>query len=255
MESGQARFSVLFEDVHLLAVDKPAGIHSAPLRPGESGTLLGAVLACYPEVAGLPGIKSVEPGLLHRLDLETSGILLVARTPEAFRRLRAAFAAGLVRKVYTALCACPPDLRAGRLLSAESRFAPYGRGRKRVRAIAAGDEGRRRGESARRQASAELYRTEAHVLERRSGWALVEAATCKGFRHQVRAHLALLGLPIAGDGLYGVPAPAGAPDRLYLHATVIELAHPISGEPLRLRSPLPAEFRLPPVGRRNSASQ
>jgi 23S rRNA pseudouridine1911/1915/1917 synthase len=253
MENGQTRFSVLFEDGHLLAVDKPAGVHSAPLRPGESGTLLGAVLARYPEVAGLPGIKSVEPGLLHRLDLETSGILLVARTAEAFRSLRAAFAAGRVRKVYTALCACRTELEAGRRLRIESRFAPYGRGRKRVRAIAAENEGRPRAQRARkeRQASAGLYRTEAQVLERRGPWALVQAVTFKGFRHQVRAHLAQLELPIAGDALYGIPPPAGAPARLYLHASAIELAHPISGEPLRLCSPLPPEFRLPLGGGAN----
>jgi 23S rRNA pseudouridine1911/1915/1917 synthase len=247
MASGLPELSVLFEDGHLLAVDKPAGIHSAPLRPGESGTFLGAVLARYPEVAGLPGIKAVEPGLLHRLDRETSGVLLVARTAEAFRNLRAAFAVGRVRKVYTALCACRTELQAGRRLWAESRFAPHGRGRKRVRAIAAEDEARPRAHRARkeRQASAGLYRTEAQVLERRGPWALVQAATLKGFRHQVRVHLAWLGLPIAGDALYGVPAPAGAPARLYLHAAVIELAHPISGEPLRLGSPLPPEFRLP----------
>lgn len=241
MASGLPEFSVLFEDAHLLAVDKPAGVHSAPLRPGESGTLLGAVLARYPEVAGLPGIKSVEPGLLHRLDLETSGILLVARTAEAFRSLRAAFGAGRVWKAYTALCACRTELPAGRRLWTESRFAPYGRGRKLVRTIAAGDEGR----PAARHASAGLYRTEAQVLERRGQWALVQATVLKGFRHQVRVHLAQLELPIAGDSLYGVPAPAGAPARLYLHAAAIELDHPASGEPLRLCSPLPPEFRLP----------
>jgi 23S rRNA pseudouridine1911/1915/1917 synthase len=237
MDRGFPELSVLFEDGQLLAVDKPAGIHSAPLHPGEAGTLLGAVLARYPEVAALPGLKSVEPGLLHRLDLETSGILLVARTEEAFRTLRAAFAAGRVRKQYLALCACRAEVRAGKRLRLESRFAPFGRGRKRVRAVA--PEGGKA-----REASA-IYRTEARVLQRRGPWALVQASTLKGFRHQVRVHLAELGLPIAGDTLYGVPAPEGAPARLYLHAAAVELDHPASGRPLRLDSPLPPEFRLP----------
>ena len=242
--SVQPGLSILYEDGQLLAVDKPAGVHSAPLRPGESGTLLGLVIARYPEVAGLPGIKPVEPGLLHRLDRETSGILLVARTAEAFSSLRAEFEAGRVRKEYIALCACRVEARAGKRLWLESRFAPYGRGGRRVRVLLPGEEGR----YAARQASPRLYRTEVQVLERQGSWALVRANLLRGFRHQVRAHLAHLGLPIAGDDLYGVEAPPGVPERLYLHASALELPHPASGQALRLSSPLPPEFRLPPAG-------
>ena len=242
--------TVLFEDGQLLAVDKPAGVHSAPLRPGESGTLLGRVIARYPEVAGLPGIKPVEPGLLHRLDRETSGILLVARTVEAFHTLRAAFAAGRVKKQYTALCACRIEAQAGERLRLESRFAPYGRGGQRVRLLLPGDEGGPQGRRARKEpkASPRLYQTEVQVLERQGSWALVRASLLRGFRHQVRAHLAHLGLPIAGDELYGVKAPSGAPERLYLHATALELTHPASEQELRLSSPLPSEFRFPAGG-------
>jgi 23S rRNA pseudouridine1911/1915/1917 synthase len=242
-----AELVVLFEDGELLAVDKPAGVHSAPLRRGETGTLLGAVLARFPEVAGLPGIKPVEPGLLHRLDLETSGILLVARTAEAFRNLRQVFTDGRVRKEYTALCACRAEARAGERMRMESRFAPFGRGRKSVRALLPEEEGRPAARRAEKAAPG-LYRTEAEILERRGSWALVRAFILKGFRHQVRVHLAHLGLPIAGDSLYGVAVPAGAPVRLYLHASAIELPHPATGQPLRLISPLPPEFRLPPEG-------
>lgn len=234
----------MLEDGQILAVDKPAGVHSAPLRRGERGTLLGLVIARYPEVAGLPGIKPVEPGLLHRLDRETSGILLVARTADAFYALRAEFAAGRVKKQYTALCACRIDARAGKRLWLESRFEPYGRGRKRVRVLLPEEEAR----PAAREASPRLYRTEVQVLERQGSWALVQACLLRGFRHQVRAHLAWLGLPIAGDALYGVEAPPGAPERLYLHASALELRHPASGQVLRLSSPLPPEFRLPPDG-------
>jgi 23S rRNA pseudouridine1911/1915/1917 synthase len=240
----QPALSVLFEDSQLLAVDKPPGVHSAPLRRGEGGTLLGLVLARYPEVAGLPGIKPVEPGLLHRLDRETSGILLVARTAEAFHSLRAAFEAGRVRKEYTALCACRIEARAGERLHLESRFAPYGRGGRRVRVLLPDEEGK----PAAQKASPRLYRTEVEVLDRQGSWALVRASLLRGFRHQVRAHLAHLGLPIAGDGPYGVQAPPGAPERLYLHASALELPHPASGKALRLSSPLPPEFRLPAGG-------
>jgi 23S rRNA pseudouridine1911/1915/1917 synthase len=244
MDGTQPGLAVLFEDDQILAVDKPAGVHSAPLRMGESGTLLGLVFARYPEVTGLPGIKAVEPGLLHRLDRETSGILLVARTAEAFNALREEFMAGRVKKQYTALCACRIEAWAGERLRLESRFAPYGRGRMRVRVLIPGEEGR----YAARKAAPGLYRTEIEVLERQGSWALVQASLLRGFRHQVRAHLAHLGLPIAGDELYGVEAPRGAPERLYLHASALELRHPASGQALRLSSPLPPEFRLPGGG-------
>jgi 23S rRNA pseudouridine1911/1915/1917 synthase len=85
---------ILFQDTALLAVEKPTGMHTAPLHPGEGGTLLAMVIDAFPEVAGLPGVKSVEPGLVHRLDRETSGVVVIARTAEAFDRLRGAFAAG-----------------------------------------------------------------------------------------------------------------------------------------------------------------
>jgi 23S rRNA pseudouridine1911/1915/1917 synthase len=233
--------SILYEDGHLLAVDKPAGIHSSPLREGEPGTFLGRVIERYPEVAGLPGIKSMEPGLLHRLDRETSGVLLVARTVEAFERLHAEFAAGRVKKEYLAVC-IPVERDKARWesrLRIESRFAPFGPGGRKVRVILPEEEGKR----AARKAAPDRYLTEAEVLEARGPLLLVRAVLVRGFRHQVRAHLACFGLPIAGDPLYGAPVPPGAAARLYLHAAAVELLHPADGSPLRIRSPLPPEFR------------
>jgi 23S rRNA pseudouridine1911/1915/1917 synthase len=224
-------FCVLYEDSHLLAIDKPAGLHTAPLQPGEGGTLLGEVIARYPEIASLPGIKPMEPGLLHRLDRETSGVVIVARTAEAFAALRAQFAAKQVCKEYLAVCVSAA-VPAGPL-RIESRFAPYGPGRKEVRVVL---------EAGRRNVSSRLYATEAQVLEARGGRALVRAGLLRGFRHQVRAHLAHLGLPILGDPLYGVPCPAGVPARLYLHAARVDLLHPVTGAALSIRSPVPPEF-------------
>ena len=234
---------VLYADADLIALDKPAGRHTAPLRPGETGTMLGEAIGRFPEIAGLSGIKSVEPGLLHRLDRDTSGVVVVARNAAAFQNLRAQFRAGRVRKEYLALCVPQAGsapvwpVQAGQRFVLESRFAPYGPGRRKVRVVPAGADG-----GAGREASPGTYRTEAEVLEARGPRVLVRAVIVRGFRHQVRAHLAHLGLPIAGDPLYGVPVPPGTRGRLYLHASAVELRHPDGGRPLCIRSPLPPDF-------------
>lgn len=259
MPNPDPAFRVLFADAALLAVDKPSGLHTAPLHPGETDNLLALVTARHPEVAGLPGIKPTEPGLLHRLDRDTSGVVLIARTAEAFRDLRAQFRAGAVRKEYLAACIPRSPVRAGQRLVVESRFAPFGPGRRKVRVVPltgggdrTGGSPARRGRGSRR-ATAAVYRTEAEVLEVRGGVALVRAVIARGFRHQVRAHLAHVGLPLVGDPLYGAPwhalqtaAPLApdAPARLGLHASAIELRRPGSGERLRIDCPLPTDFAL-----------
>jgi 23S rRNA pseudouridine1911/1915/1917 synthase len=228
---------VLFEDPAMLVVDKPPGVHTAPLRAGEEGTLLQMVLQAYPEVAAVPGVKTVEPGLVHRLDRETSGLVLVARTAAAFRSLRASFSAGAARKTYVAVCFSEvPE----KTLTLESSFAPYGPGRRKVRVVLrqAGTGG---------AATRTVYRTDAEVIAREGGRALVRAAINRGFRHQVRAHLAYLGFPIYGDPLYGasVPGvPAGLEQRMYLHAARIELPHPETGAPLVVESRVPGSFTV-----------
>jgi len=274
---------VRYEDPHLLAVEKPPGVHTAPLRAGETGTLLEAVIALYPEVGRLAGIKAIEPGLLHRLDRDTSGLVLVARTTESFAKLRASFEAHAVEKGYLAVCrrltleALPsvrergalaglPQLLPGDCLRIESRFAPFGPGRRRVRlvdALVGGDDAGARPPSgslppaerlphvgaqvgSRRppaETTARRYATDIELLDERCGLVLIRARIVTGFRHQVRAHLAALGLPILGDRLYGEPGPCEPFDRLYLHAAILTLTHPYDGRRLSLRSPLPEEFR------------
>lgn len=294
---------VRYEDPLFLAVEKPAGMHSAPLRAGEGGTLLDEVILRFPEVAGLPGIKAVEPGLLHRLDRETSGLLVVARSAEGFERLRASFEAGLVDKGYVAICrtaesdprgGCPspssPFSSGVIRVRIESRFAPFGPGRRRVRVVGpeilsfgrganpgqagqasrgqslpglAPAESESRGRSGRGREPPETtqrtYRTEVEIAAWQNGCCLVHVRLSSGFRHQVRAHLAALGLPILGDELYGEGASDGAESiprlasgldrpagplarRLYLHAESLDLPHPSTGAPVRIRSPLPPEF-------------
>ena len=201
---------VVLEDPDFVVVAKPAGMHTAPLRAGEEGTLLGWVLARFPEVAGVPGLKPVEPGLLHRLDGDTSGLVLVARTPEAWQALLAAARAGRFVKHYRAIVSVAVGAPEGtrqllmepaRVLTSElplpieSAFRAWGPGRRRVAALPPSVAGGGR-----------LYRTTILAIEQQAGppaetffRVLVELAT--GFRHQVRVHLGAVGLPIAGDPL------------------------------------------------------
>jgi 23S rRNA pseudouridine1911/1915/1917 synthase len=223
---------VLYEDADLVAVSKPAGIPSHPLRPGEGGTLAEALVARYPECARA-SIDPREGGLGHRLDRGTSGVLVAARHPEAWRRLRQALAAPGCEKLYLAEVVGEPQ--PGSLLSlpsvhriADDRWsvtAAIGRiGRSGARVKL--DGGRNPLDA----------RTEVHLLERRGATALVEARLSKGRAHQVRAHLAYLGTPVVGDVLYGRD-PENT--ELHLHAAVLTLHHPTTGRPLRLEAPIP----------------
>ena len=227
---------VCFEDKSMVVIDKPAGLHTAPLPHGETDTLLARAVEAYPEIASLPGIKSVEPGLVHRLDAETSGLVVIARTEQAFTALRAAFAARAATKRYLACCSCmDPEGLPARI---ETRFAPYGRGRAMVRVVLLDEPARR----AARNATRESYRTDVRWMGGAPGRALLEASITRGFRHQVRAHLSFLGYPLFGDPLYGTPAPAGCAPRMYLHAWRIEMSHPVTGALTTVESPAPPEF-------------
>ena len=231
--------AVLFEDQSLIALDKPAGLHTAPLRAGEPDTLLARVIERFPEVGGLPGVKPVEPGLVHRLDRETSGIVVVARTAEAFSVLRAQFEAGEALKEYRAVCRSNAAVGAPMRFSVQSRFAAFGPGRRMVRVVLPDTRGAR----VLREASLVVYSTEAHIDAREGERVFLSAELRVGFRHQVRAHLSHMGYPIYGDPLYGVSVPEGAPVRMYLHASAISLRHPVTGEPMRIQSEVPEAFR------------
>jgi 23S rRNA pseudouridine1911/1915/1917 synthase len=231
---------VCYEDASMVVIDKPSGLHTAPLRAGDPDTLLGMVIARFPEVAGLPGVKTVEPGLVHRLDRDTSGCVVIARTASAFEALRDAFASGSALKEYAAACACTPGAPASSAerLHIESRFAAYGEGHRRVRVVLPGDTAKR----GTRAAAPDLYATEAQIISRSDDRVLLTVSIRRGFRHQIRTHLAFLGFPILGDGLYGVPVPSGHTPRMYLHASRIELPHPATGALMVVESALPQGF-------------
>lgn len=227
---------VLYQDSHLVAVDKPAGIPSHPLRPGETGTVANALVALYPECAGA-GEDPREGGLVHRLDIETSGVLLAARDRTTWVAVRALFAARQVDKRYWALTSGPIAEQGTVDLPLRHR------GETRVEAAVDG------GEPGREAVS------EFRVLARAGELALVEVRIRTGVLHQIRAHLAAIGAPVVGDALYGGRLHPGL-ERFFLHAHAVELVHPTAGQPIRIESPMPdalarvlEEVGLPVPGR------
>ena len=184
---------VLYVDDQLVVVDKAAGQATHPLRPHERGTVANAIVARYPECASASK-DTREGGVTHRLDTDTTGILVAARTPAAWTALREAFAQQHVIKTYEALVVGnPPD-------RGEIRAPLVSRGKK-VRALRPGEEWTDLAD----KTPARDARTDFEVLTRGANVALVRATAQTGRMHQIRAHLAHLGHPLVGDTLYGGP--------------------------------------------------
>lgn len=215
---------VLYEDAAVVAVDKPAGRPSHPLRPGETGTVANALVARYPECA-TASEDSREGGLCHRLDIETSGVLLAARTREAWHTLRAAFGGRGVDKRYLALVTGPLAEEG----DIELPLRHHPRHPDRVEPAVDGAEGAREAHS--------LFR----VLGRSGEYSLVEVRIFTGVLHQVRAHMAGVGAPLVGDTLYGGREEPGL-SRFFLHAQSLGFTHPVTGKAVHVESPVPAEL-------------
>lgn len=206
---------ILAERSELVAIAKPAGVPSQPLRAGELGTMANAIAFRFPECVAI-GDDPRDGGLVHRLDIGTSGVLVAARTQDAYHALRAAFGAGMVVKHYLAITDGRPVAR-----ECEAPLAQRG---KRVVVDAA--EG------------LPAY-TEIAIEQASPEHALVRCIARTGRMHQVRAHLAHVGAPITGDTLYGGAALAGH-DGFFLHAQRIVLPH--GHEQLVIDAPLPDRF-------------
>jgi 23S rRNA pseudouridine1911/1915/1917 synthase len=183
--------SVCFESTAVLVVDKPAGQPTAPIRPNEKTTLANALVARYPELSGV-GYSAREPGLLHRLDNDTSGLVVVARTPEAFEVLKVALKEGQLTKSYLLVCASEGLPDEGTI---EFPIANHPKDQRRVYPCVHPRDVIR---YAPRPAS-----TQYRVITRKGAWALVEANVARALRHQIRAHFAAIEHPLAGDVLYG----------------------------------------------------
>ena len=217
---------VQYEDEDVLVVDKPAGMTTHPAPGQRAGTLVNALLGradatAYGSIAG-----PERPGIVHRLDRDTSGLLLVALNDRAQNALMAQLRGRRVKKTYLALVQGSPPAEAGRI------EAPIGRDPRRPTRMAVVSTGR---------PSTTGYR----VRERFEGWTLLELDLVTGRTHQLRVHLASIGHPIAGDPLYAVgPArhgPAGLA-RMFLHSWRIEFVSPSADRLVRAEAPLPAEL-------------
>jgi len=210
------RSRLLFADDHLVVVDKPAGIPAQPTLTSDRGHLPELVAA----LVGAP------VRLVHRLDRETSGVTVLARTAEAERRLAEAFRTGGPEKTYLALCARAPEPPEGRI------DAPLGRDPLRPgrRAVTPGGD-----------PAATRYRT---LATGPGGAALVEARPETGRTHQIRVHLAALGAPLLGDARYGGPRMVGALPipRVMLHALRLEIDHPATGARTSFEAPIPPDL-------------
>ena len=234
---------IVYEDGDLLIVDKPAGLVVHPSPGHGSGTLVNALLAL--DAGSFGGIAGVQrPGIVHRLDRDTSGLLMVARTDAAQHSLMAQLKARRVKKTYLALVLGEVSAGVGRI------EAPIGRDPKHRTKMAVVSDGR---------ASTTGYR----VRERFAGWTLLELDLVTGRTHQIRVHLEAIGHPVAGDPVYGTgtsrkgPRPTGdAPslDRLFLHAWRLQLTSPSDGNLIRAEAPLPPELEGVLDGLRGSAS-
>lgn len=220
---------ILYADDALIVADKPAGMPTHPLEPGERGTAANALVARFPEMLAV-GPDRRAPGIAHRLDTLTSGLLLAARTNEAWANLRQAFSQRSIRKRYLALAAGTIDVPG----ECTVPLAHEPRDARRMRACPD------RVEADKLDARPAL--TTFTPLRRFPGFSLLEVEIPTGVMHQIRAHLAHLGHPVAGDSLYGgPPAPPGM-ERFFLHAAGLMLAHPATGLPASFESPLPAEL-------------
>lgn len=220
---------VMYSDDDIVVVDKPAGLAVHPGAGSHTGTLVHGLLARFPDIAGAGG-EADRPGIVHRLDKGTSGVLVVGRTPAAFASLGAQMAGRTVGREYVALVR-------GSIESDEGLIdAPLGR--------SAVDPTKMRVQAGGRPA-----RTEYQVVERYPEPAATTLVTCQlhtGRTHQIRVHFASIGHPLVGDERYGPrklgnwdPLPRGRP---FLHAAKLEFDHPTTGARLTFRSPLPTDL-------------
>ncbi len=210
---------VAYEDEHLVVVDKPAGL---TMHPG-AGSIAGTLASQLVTLGAAGGEDPERPGIVHRLDRDTSGLLVVARSETVFGALQQAIREREVERRYLALVRGAPRSRSGRI------DAPLGRDRR---------------DPTRRSLDTEEPRdavTWFELVEQLPAHALLDVRLETGRTHQIRVHLAAIDLPVAGDPTYGVRGDLGL-ERQFLHSHRLRFAHPVTGEELDFRSPLPDDL-------------
>ncbi|MFZ0937318.1 MAG: RluA family pseudouridine synthase [Bryobacteraceae bacterium] len=220
-EPEEIPLSILYEDADVVAVDKPAGMVVHAGAGVHSGTLVNALLHRFGALSAVGG--EMRPGIVHRLDRYTSGVILVAKNDAAHRKLAAQFSSRRVEKVYLALVHGAVKRESGVIDKPIARDPVH-----RTRMTARLREGR-------------TAHTEYRVMARLPGFTFLEVKIGTGRTHQIRVHLASIGHPVAGDTLYGAPAvvPGRAPlGRYFLHAHRIRFFRPADGEAVTVVSPL-----------------
>jgi 23S rRNA pseudouridine1911/1915/1917 synthase len=224
---------VVYEDADLVVVNKPAGLVVHPAPGHASGTLVNALLGRHPELAanatqrgdgeGAAGAAHTRPGIVHRLDKDTSGLIVVAKHERAQRSLAAQLKNREMDKRYLALVDGAPNAETGTI------DAPIGRDPRRPQQMGIVAGGR-------------AAVTHSRVLRRYGRHTLLECKPVTGRTHQIRVHLAAIGCPVAGDTTYGRKTPSLLLSRHFLHASRLTLRLPSSGEPRTFEAPLPADL-------------
>jgi 23S rRNA pseudouridine1911/1915/1917 synthase len=229
LPSRDVPYEVVFADEQFIVVDKPAGVVVHPGAGNLEGTLVAGILDRYPEIGALPAAGAGElqrPGIVHRLDKDTSGLLVVARTPEAHRALSAQLASRTMGRRYLAIALGHLEAPRGVI------DAPLGRSTDDPTKMAVTSAGR-------------AARTGYEVLEvfdRPIAASELELSLETGRTHQIRVHLAAIGHPVLGDRRYGGARGAYPVPRCMLHAWKLRLAHPVSGEQMEFYAPAPQDF-------------
>ncbi|HEY1590552.1 MAG TPA: RluA family pseudouridine synthase [Solirubrobacteraceae bacterium] len=218
-EEADAPFAVAYEDEYLIVVDKPAGVVVHPARGHRAGTLSQALAGT---AAG--GDEPGRAGIVHRLDRDTSGLLVVARSDDVHRRLTSLLASRKIRREYLALVDGHPQSRSGTI------DAPIGRDRRDRLSMSIDTDAPR------------AARTHFEVEELLPAATLLRVTLETGRTHQIRVHLAAIGLRVAGDPQYGLPGRYGL-QRQFLHAARLEFEHPVTGDRVDVRSELPEDLR------------
>lgn len=219
------QLEIVFENKDLLVIDKPAGMVVHPAAGHATGTLVQAALSVLPDLEGVGG--ELRPGVVHRLDKETSGLILLAKNDRAHHWLQDQFRLRLVEKIYLALVDGQPPTPTGRV------EAPIGRdpAHRKKMAVVPLDKGR--------EAVSE-YKT----LEGFPKHTLLEVHPLTGRTHQIRLHLAFLGCPVVGDTLYGHHSPSLEIGRHFLHAYRLKINLPGEARPRQFEAPLPQELEI-----------